>query len=141
MSKKLLVILVAGVDLWAALLVTQIQRRRAAWEVSMAISDRSAATPVTAAAPVQIWVRAGQLGLWPATDQPLTLAQIRRYLEATAAQSRTRLEVRLLCDRRLTIDQWSQTALAIAEFAEEIRLAPLPEDAGAIAGRKIGAEK
>lgn len=128
MSKKLLVILVAGVDLWAALLVTQIERRRTAWEVSMAISDRSAAAAVSAAVPVEIWVREGQIGLWPATQTPLTLAQLRRHLAATAAQSDRRLEVRLLCDRRLTIDQWSQTALAVAEVAEAIRVAPLPEE-------------
>jgi hypothetical protein len=127
MSKKLLVILVAGVDLWAALFVTLIRERRANWEVSMAISDRSAPVTISAATPIQIWVREGQVGLWPAVDQPLTLDQVRRHLEATAARQPGRLEVRLLCDPRLTIDQWGQTALAVATVAEEIRIAPLPQ--------------
>lgn len=126
MSRNLLLILVAGVDLWAALYVTQIHQQRSNLEVSMAISDSSAPATVTSATPVQIWLKKDQIGLWPHTNHPMTIAQIHRHLRATAAQNgKRRLEVRLLCDLDLTIDQWGKVALEIAEFAEEITVAPL----------------
>ena len=126
MSKHLLTILIAGADLWAALFATQILRQRPTWEVSMAISDRAAPVAITATDPIQIWVRADAIGLWPDVDRPLTIPQISQVLERRAEQDRTRrMEMRLLCDPKLTIDNWSQVALAIAPHVDEIRIAPL----------------
>ncbi len=79
--------------------------------------------------PVQIWLTAsGQTGLWPGLDQPMTIPQIRQHLETAAGRKDEPVEIRLLCDPRLTIGQWAPVALEFAAFADPIRIAPLPEE-------------
>ena len=76
--------------------------------------------------PIQIWVRADAVGLWPDVDRPLAILQICQVLQRRAEQDRSRrMEVRLLCDPKLTIDNWSQIALAIAPHVDQIHIAPL----------------
>lgn len=130
MSKNLMMILVAGVDIWAALLITQIRKTAQPWEVSMAISNESSvATSLSPTTPIQIWMTKNEdIGFWPETSQPLTMQEVRHRLQQQAVQDPShRLEVRLLCDPSLTIQQWGHLALALSRHAEEIRIAPLPE--------------
>ena len=127
MSKNLMLILVAGVDIWAALLITQVRKTTQPWEVSMAISDSSQGSNLTATTPIQIWMTAnGEIGFWPERNRPLTLRQTSYRLQQHAAQNPSeRLEVRLLCDRQLTIQQWGHVALELSRHAEAIRIGPL----------------
>lgn len=126
MNKKMLMILVAGVDIWAALLITQIRRPQANWEVSLATSDSAQAIMPSATTPVQIWIRSGQTGIWPNTSDPLPLPAICDHLEKTATATRTRLEIRLLCDPQTSLSEWGPVAVRMAKYADEVKLAPLP---------------
>ncbi len=127
MSKNLMLILIAGVDIWAALLITQIRKKAQPWEVSMAISDQQATAGLTRAEPIQIWMtRNGDIGFWPERNRPRTLKEVNDRLRRRAVQApEKRLEVRLLCDRELTIHEWGRIALQLSRHAEAIRIGPL----------------
>ena len=131
MSKNLLLILAASVDIWAALLITQIGQPTRTSEVWMAISDPQAPSVTMTREPIRIWMRAGgRIGLWPATDRPLTMGEIRRHLETTVGPTGEAVEIRLLCEPQLTIGQWAPVALELSAWADPIRIAPLPPSAG-----------
>lgn len=129
MSKNLLLILAASVDLWVALLIIQLWQPSQSSEVWLAISDpQTPATPMIRE-PVQIWLTAsGQTGLWPGLDQPMTIPQIRQHLRTVTDRTNEPVEIRLLCDPRLTIGQWAPVALELAAEADPIRIAPLSNE-------------
>ena len=131
MSRQLLTIMIAGIDIWAMLYALERHDRTQQtatqpWDVSVVISDIDPRPRMTLSRPEQIWVTADQLGIWPNTKHALTLEQVQRHLACQAAKGE-RIEVRLLCDPSLSLQQWGRVALALSRFAEEIRVAPLPE--------------
>jgi len=98
-------------------------------DVSLVISDPKAPASFAQAEPLQVWVTDAALGVWPRTDQALSVQEVEGYLEKHAENSR-RVELRLLGDPELSLRQWGRIALELSPHAEDIRVAPLPRAAG-----------
>lgn len=131
MSRQLLTIMIAGIDIWAMLYALEHHQKSQEtayqpWDVSVVISNPDQPAKMTLARPEQIWVTAERMGIWPNTERALTLAQVKEHLARQGAMGQ-RVEVRLLCDPSLSLQQWGRVALALSRHAEEIRIAPMPD--------------
>ena len=126
MNRQLLTIMMAGIDLWAVLFVLH-YRTTQPWDVSVVITNPDQPPRATLADPVPIWMTRDELGVWPDMRHSLTIEAVQALLAKRAADCQ-RVEVRLLCDPSLSLRQWGRVAFALSRHAEEIRIAPLPED-------------
>ena len=125
MNKNLLMILIAGVDIWAILFVVHL-KPNSAWEVSLATANHESTDPTTTAtlSPIEVRVTREKVELWPhheATD----LTTVLKVLEQRR-QSGEYLDIRLLCGDGLAIRDWGPTAAALAEIADELSIGPDP---------------
>lgn len=127
MNRNLLLSLVAGVDIWAILFVLHFHPPTNS-DVLLSMQSKQRQQIPSETTPVQIWITADGRGLWPDRNRRLKLEQLTAHLDRLAAAGEP-VDVRLLCDRRLTIDDWRSTAAAISAHADTLRLAPLPDDA------------
>lgn len=125
MNRQLLTIMLCGIDLWVVLFVLE-RQPVSPWDISVVISNPDQPPRMTLADPVQVWLKPEGLGLWPDTGQSRPLAHVQAYLAHQAAEGK-RVEVRLLCDPSLSLRHWGEVALALSPYAEEIRIAPLPD--------------
>lgn len=124
MNKNLLLILVAGVDIWAALFITQLNQPANHWAVSLAISDQITQAATTTQ-PIQIWMRKnGSMGIYPRTGQTMTVDAVCECVEAAGRD--TDISVRLLCEPNMEFQDWSPLVLRLAKHTRRLSLAPLP---------------
>lgn len=128
-SSRTVIAFMACVDIWVVVFVLH---RGAAQvpDVSLAISKAGEPAGFAQREPLQVWVTERGLGLWPRTDQPLSLEEVEKYLDKQTENSR-RVELRLLVDPELSLRQWGRIALELSRHAEDIRVAPLPRAADA----------
>lgn len=91
----------------------------------MVISSETS-TQLETETPIQIWVTAYGVGIWPDREHTLTVPELQRVLQGRF-DDESWLSVRLLCEPQLSLQDWGPTALALSDIASEIRLAPLPE--------------
>jgi len=126
-SSRAVIAFMACVDIWVVVFVLH---RGAAQvpDVSLAISKAGEPAGFAQVEPLQVWVTESGLGLWPRTDQPLSVQEVEKYLDKQAENSR-RVELRLLIDPELSLRQWGRIALELSPHAEDIRVAPLPHTA------------
>lgn len=125
MSKNLLLILTAGVDIWAALYIIQIHQPRT-WDVSIAITDNAAPASLSTDTMVQIWLRKdGTMSVWPEKDC-LSIEQIEGRLADTFRGRDTDRAIRLMCDPELKISDWAATASRLSRQADQLRIGPAP---------------
>jgi len=126
MGTRTLLVLAFSADLWAALAIVMLIRSPSTWDVPVAVSGANQPQSLQVAEPIQLWMQNGQIGFWPDRNRPMSLSNVCRQLSRISKNSTRRIEVRLLCDQRLTMREWAPVVQRISKIAEEVRLAPLP---------------
>lgn len=124
LSRPLLTIMLAGVDIWAMLFVVHYGNARLR-DVSLVISSPDQPPGFAQSEPLQVWLTGAAMGIWPHRDQPLALEEVKQRLSRLASGGR-RVELRLLVQPDLSLRQWGRVALELSPHAEDIRIAPLP---------------
>ncbi|MEZ5940650.1 MAG: hypothetical protein R3C18_04610 [Planctomycetaceae bacterium] len=126
MNRNLLLSLVAGVDIWVILFILH-QHPPTNSDLLLTIRTKQSQALPPDQESIQIWIRRGTLGLYPDTETPWTLDKMGAYLDRQSASGRP-VDVRLLCERTLTLDDWREVASELSIHADSLRLAPLPEE-------------
>ncbi len=135
MNARFMTVLIAGIDIWAVLFIVH-YRPTPTWEATVVTNGNQQTTQLAGASkPVEIWVADDQsIGLWPERSKPISMEQMQAYLQRLRDEGQ-HVEVRLLCDRSLTLERWGRVAIGLGSSVDEIRVAPLPSEGPAAAGR------
>lgn len=127
MSRNMMM-MAAGVDIWAALFLVQLLRPEPAWEASVTMQSKT--RPMVASAddePLAIWVTSAGMGIWPDRSRNMTIEQLREQVRQVARERGEPIPLRLLCDPTLEIRQWSRVAVRLSADVRQVHIAPLPD--------------
>jgi hypothetical protein len=129
MSRNLMMMMAAGVDIWAALFLVQLMRPAPAWEASVTMQSKNRPDHVSDIDPLSIWISSEGMGIWPNRSRAMTIDQLRQEVKRLAMERGEPIPLRLLCDPKLEIRQWSRVAVNLSADVRQVHIAPLPDAA------------
>ncbi|MFO0903745.1 MAG: hypothetical protein U0939_12135 [Pirellulales bacterium] len=127
MSRSAMMMLAASVDIWAALFLVQLLRPQPAWEASVTMQSKAnsaAATPDDDR--LSIWLTSHGMGIWPDRDRTVTIEELERHVKREVERRGEPASLRLLCDSKLEIREWSRVAVKLSAHVRDVHIAPLP---------------
>lgn len=132
MSRNMMMMMAAGVDIWAALFLVQLLRPEPAWEASVTMQSKNRPDAVSSEEePLSIWISSKGMGIWPDCSRNMTIEELQAQVKRVAKERGEPIPLRLLCDPTLEIRHWSKVAVKLSADVRQVHIAPLPDSAPA----------